>query len=381
MKRLGLIVNPVAGMGGKVGLKGTDGAEIPRIARSMGATQISPERGRRALKRISKINDTLEILTCSGMMGENIARDEGFKLKVVCEVEDVTTASDTKRCAGILRDEGVDLLIFVGGDGTARDICETVGDTITVLGVPSGVKMYSSCFGITPEAAGDLALLHLTREGPKTSLAEVLDVDEEMFRRGVLSTRLYCYLRVPHEASLTQHPKVATQLDSERAQQEAIAEQVIENIEPGHYYIIGPGTTTKEIMKKLGFESNPLGIDIVRVREDGRAELVGTDLNEESIYRIVSGIGKGEAGLIITPLGGQGFIFGRGNQQLSPRIIELIGREGISIVATQNKVASIAQNGMLIDTGSPETDKRLSGYYRVITGYRLFSILEAKTWH
>jgi len=381
MKKIGLIVNPIAGMGGAVGLKGTDGEEILRRARDLGAIPGSPEKARRALRRITSIKDSVEILTCSGMMGEDEARDESFSLKVVCETGKFTTSSDTKNCAKIMLDEGVDLLIFVGGDGTARDICEIVGERITVLGVPAGVKMYSSCFGITPEASGDLALFYLSGERRDTSLAEVLDVDETMFRKGILSTRLYCYLKIPSGGHLVQNAKASSRPESEKAQREAIAEQVIESLEAGHYYIVGPGTTTKEILKRLGFETNVLGVDILHKRKDGKIELIGSDLNEESIQNVIAKEESGAVHLIVTPLGGQGFILGRGNQQLSSRILEMVGKEGIIIVATESKITSIPHNSLLIDSGNPETDRKLSGYYRIITGYHLFSILEAKSWH
>ncbi|MGC8644656.1 MAG: ATP-NAD kinase family protein [Thermoplasmata archaeon] len=378
MKRLGLIVNPVAGMGGPIGLKGTDGPDVLESAMKMGAKQSSPEKALRALNRLREIAGEMEIVTCSSDMGQKISAEAGLNYKVLCTVPDVTSRSDTIRCAKNMREAGVDLLLFVGGDGTARDICEAVGESVTVLGVPAGVKMYSSCFAITPEAAGDLARLYLKSRVSETHLAEVLDVDEEMFRKGTLSTRLYCYLRVPYERSYLQGSKVPTRGEGEVAQQEAIAEQVVDSLQEGHCYIVGPGTTAKSIVRMLGIESNVLGIDMI-CKDGGKVKCVGKDMNEQAILDAISKLGRERIHLIITPLGGQGFILGRGNQQLSPRVMENIRRENIMIVATPEKIRTLSSKHLLIDTGSLQLDRSLEGYYRVITGYRMFFLLRAKS--
>ncbi|MEM0127996.1 MAG: ATP-NAD kinase family protein [Thermoplasmatales archaeon] len=380
MKRVGFIVNPIAGMGGRVGLKGTDSPQMVVEAMKMGAIMTAPEKGYRALTRLKKVNEPLEVLTCPGKMGEETVRNAGFNYEIVCKVSEITTGSDSIYCSREILRKGADLLIFVGGDGTARNICESVGDKIVALGVPAGVKMYSSCFAVTPEAAGDLALMYLSNEKLETIRAEVLDVDEELFRKGSLSAKLYCYLKIPYESSHIQGSKTPTEGDSEKVQQEAIANQVIEDLQKGHYYIVGPGTTAKEVLKQLAIESNLLGVDIIFVKEDGGIELVGTDMNEELIKNSISGVGSGKLHLIITPLGGQGFLLGRGNQQISPRIIEKIGKEGIIVVATYHKIMTLSTKYLLVDTGSPETDKKLEGYYKAITGYHTFYLIKAKSW-
>jgi len=375
MKRIGLIVNPIAGMGGSVGLKGTDGGDILEKALNMGAIPLSSEKCLRALNRLKNMAGDVEVLTCSGGMGERIVEKAGLNGRVVCDVPAVTSRSDTIRCAAKMKDE-VSLLMFVGGDGTARDICQAVGESIVVIGVPAGVKMYSACFAINPEAAGDLAAMYLNSTISETSMAEVLDVDEEMFRRGILSTKLYCYLKVPSENTYIQNSKIPTPLD-EASSQEVIAEQVVEMMQEGHCYIIGPGTTPKSIMKKFGLESNVLGVDVVCMKEGAKVECIGCDLNEKDILKSISHLDRDKVHLVVTPLGGQGFIFGRGNQQLSPDVLEKLKKENIVIVATPEKIRSLKSKQLFIDTGSSEIDRELEGYYRIVTGYHMFYLMKA----
>ena len=59
MLTLGLIINPLAGIGGSVGLKGSDGAEIVKEAFSRGATCKSSERTRLALNVLTAIKDQI----------------------------------------------------------------------------------------------------------------------------------------------------------------------------------------------------------------------------------------------------------------------------------------------------------------------------------
>ncbi|MEM0073923.1 MAG: ATP-NAD kinase family protein [Thermoplasmatales archaeon] len=380
MKKVGFIVNPVAGLGGRVGLKGTDTPQIVEEAIKMGATVTSPEKGYRALEKLKGIGQSLELLTCSGDMGENTVKKLGFNFRIAYEAPENTTRNDTVNCARKILNEGADILIFAGGDGTARDICEAVGDKIVVLGVPAGVKMYSSCFAVTPEAAGELALTFLSGQDFDIIDAEVLDVDEELFRKGILSTKLYCYLKTPYEKLRLQGAKVASNEESEKVYQEAIASYLVENLQKGHYYIIGPGTTAKYVLKMLGIESNVLGVDVIFVKETGAVEVVGTDMNEVGILKLISNVDSKKLHLIVTPLGGQGFLLGRGNQQISPAIIDKVGKEGITVIATWNKIRSFDSNCLLLDTGSPDTDRKLEGYYKVVTGYHTFYMLRARSF-
>ncbi|MGD2126986.1 MAG: ATP-NAD kinase family protein, partial [Desulfobacteraceae bacterium] len=327
-KRVGLIVNPVAGMGGRVGLKGSDGEEILRRARELGATPTAPDRAVETLTGLVSIIDQIELITYPVEMGEEEARQVGFEPHVTGEIEPGrTTAEDTRRAARDMADQGLDLLMFAGGDGTARDIYEALGLGAPVVGIPAGVKIHSGVFAINPSQAATLALMFLRGRVKAVRECEVMDIDEEAFRQGRISARLYGYLKVPLERRLTQGAKAASARgEHEDLAMEAIAEQIVEAMEPDWLYIIGSGTTPRAVMKRLGLENTLLGIDAVQ-----NGKLLAVDLNEAQLLRLIN---ERKAKIIVTPIGGQGYIFGRGNQQLSPEVIKKVGVENIIVVAT-----------------------------------------------
>jgi len=361
---LGLIVNPIAGMGGKVGLKGTDGEQTVQKAKTLGATQTSPARAVEALQRLIPLKGEFELLTYPFDMGEEEAGQCGIQSHVIGTIQQgATSSADTKAAARGMLTLHASLVLFVGGDGTARDICESVGQAVPALGVPAGVKIHSGVFGVNPRAAGELAARFLRGE-TKLQDADVMDVDEEAFRAGRLSAKLYGYLRVPYEEELVQSTKggSSTLLD-EKTNQQIIADYVVELMEDDYYYILGPGTSVKAIADRLQTTKSLLGVDIVHKRKT-----VATDVNEEQLMNLVSGK---KAKIIVSPIGRQGFIFGRGNQQISPKIIREVGVENIWIIATKNKLWSIpVGKALLVDTGDDEINKALSGYRRIITGYQ-----------
>ena len=359
LKKLGFIVNPIAGMGGRVGLKGTDGEEILQLAIKLGAKPIAPERARQMLRELKRLKVKFTLVTYPKEMGECEARDCGFDPVVIGNIGDKTSSEDTKRAAREMLELGVDLIVFCGGDGTARDVCEAVDLKVPVLGVPTGVKMHSAVFALNPRVAARVVADFL---GGRLSVreAEVMDVDEEAFRAGRLSAKLYGYLLVPYEPNYVQSAKSPSpQTDDERENQLAIARYFVERMEDDVVYILGPGTTVKAIADVLGLPKTLLGVDILLGRR-----LVAVDVNEEGILREI----EGRRGVIVvTPIGSQGFIFGRGNQQISPEVIRRVGRENIVVIATHYKLSTIPC--LRVDTGDPELDELLRGYMRVITDY------------
>jgi len=361
-RKLGLIVNPIAGMGGRVGLKGSDGYKILRRARQLGAEPESPGRAATALKRISRIKDSIELITYPYEMGEDEAKECGFSPTVLGSVtKGNTTSGDTENAAQEMLKLGVALLLFAGGDGTARDIYRVIGSKIPVLGIPAGVKIHSAVYASTPQNAGDLAAMYLGGEssGIRLREAEVMDIDEQAFRENRLSAKLYGYLKVPYERRLVQSAKAGS-VSGEETAMDAISCDVINNMKDDYLYIIGAGTTTRGIMEKLGLKNTLLGIDAVY-----KGNLVGSDLNEAQLLKLIEGK---KAKIVVTVIGGQGFIFGRGNQQISAQVIKKVGRENIIVVATKNKILSLGGNPLLVDTGDDEVNKMLTGYSKVVTG-------------
>ncbi len=362
MKKLGLIVNPIAGMGGRVGLKGTDGPEILKKAIKLGAEPVAQARTIVALDVITSIKEAITLVTCPHKMGEEAAIHCGFQPEIVDGISSSSTdARDTMKAAKDMLEMGVAMLLFAGGDGTARDVYKATGDSLVALGIPTGVKTQSAVFARNPSAAGELCALYLLGKAKKVHEAEVMDINEEDFREGKLSARLYGYLKIPYRSRYVQRVKSGSSPDEKYAQ-EAIAAAVIENMSDAHLYIVGPGTTTRTIMEKLDLDYSLLGIDIVHNRK-----LVGKDLSEAEILKEIAGK---KCELIITPIGGQGYLLGRGNQQLSPEVLTRVGKDNIIIVATQNKIHSLNGRPLLIDTGDEKTDQLLSGYSKVIIGYR-----------
>jgi len=360
--KLGIIINPIAGMGGRVGLKGTDGKEILTKAVSLGAKPFAPCRTQEALRQLLFFSEQLEILTCPEPMGEAIVKNTGFKPIILpLSLGQNSSAQDTVRAARLMKDNEVDLLLFTGGDGTARDIYQAVGNTQLVLGIPAGVKLHSAVYAPNPVKAGELAKLFLEGKIRETREVEVMDINEEDYRQGRLHARLYGYLKIPYRKNFIQNKKTGSSY-SEKYSQEAIAAEITENMSDEYYYIIGPGTTTRSIMDKLGLPSTLLGVDLVF-----RKKLIAGDLNESDLLEKTRGK---KIKIVITPIGGQGFIFGRGNQQISPDIITMAGIENILVAATKTKLHSFSGRPLLVDTGYSKSDSLFQGYIKVITGYR-----------
>jgi predicted polyphosphate/ATP-dependent NAD kinase len=365
MKRIGLIVNPIAGMGGRVGLKGSDGKETLELARKLGAVPECPGKALTALKQIkNNFNGDVRIITYPAFMGEHEALDAGFQPQVIGEINaGETAAEDTIQAAKDLRDAGVDLIFFAGGDGTARNIFDALGEEkIAVLGIPGGCKIHSAVYAINPKTAGDLVVQYLEGKVKDLKVAEVMDIDEEAFRKNIVTAKLYGYLYVPNEKRMVQNMKSGRGY-SEEAALDQLSRYFADSMDPDTLYIVGTGSTTKKILDKLGEDGTLLGVDLVH-----RRKIVAKDVNEKGILDFLA-TSNGKVKMIVTVIGGQGYIFGRGNQQLSPDVIRRVGLDNIIIAASKPKMFSLFGKSLLVDTGDEALNEELTGYRRVYVGY------------
>ncbi|MHA1862280.1 MAG: ATP-NAD kinase family protein, partial [Candidatus Thorarchaeota archaeon] len=322
----------------------------------------SPMKAIRALEKIKSHESWIDVITYPSEMGEAEALEAGLSPIVIGSITSgATSAKDTMNASKEMSKFGVDLILFAGGDGTARDIYDTMDKNIPILGIPSGVKIQSSVFSVNPERAGELAVIYLQGEALLKN-GEIIDIDEDAFRFDMISSRLYGYAQVPYKNQYVQASKSGTpSVPNERANQRAIADYLVENMDDG-IYLLGPGTSVKAIADALGIQKTLLGVDVIQEKQ-----IIHMDVNESQILDILKDT---KAKIVVTPIGGQGFIFGRGNQQFSSDIIKKVGKDNIIVVATPNKLVSIGIGEPLrLDTGDSETNELLSGYIRVITGY------------
>lgn len=360
MFRLGLIINPLAGVGGSVALKGSDGEETARKALEMGA---EPKANLRALQALEPLRDLdLKMITYPGEMGENAAREAGFEPAVIGSIDaGQTRAEDTEAAARLMVEEGIDLILFAGGDGTARNICHAIGDSVPVLGIPAGVKIHSGVYAVTPKAAGEIVAMLVRGELVTLGDQEVRDIDEVAFREGRVRAKYYGELLVPEEGRFLQHTKEGGR-EVEELVLDDIAADFAERMDDDVRYIIGSGSTVQAIMDSLGLDNTLLGVDLI---ENG--ELIGQDLTAQQLLEMTSGH---ETKLVITVIGGQGHIIGRGNQQLSAELLRRLGRENIIVVATKSKMKELDGRPLIVDSGDAELNHQLAGLIPVTTGYR-----------
>lgn len=379
---LALVVNPVAGLGGPAGLKGSDGRAVQRDARARGARARAGDRAVAALRTLAVSAPGAVVLTAAGAMGEDAVRTAGLTPRVVWAPRSgVTTGADTTAAVRAVLAAGAELVLFAGGDGTARDVCgalpasepgagaDAAPATTAALGIPAGVKMYSSCFAISPSAAGAIAAHWIGGRPLQLVEREVLDVDEEQLRHARVEPRLFGTVRIPDEPGRTQARKSPSPQSQETAARRA-AHGVVSAMRPGVHYLLGPGSTVGRVASELGVPNTALGVDVVR---DGR--LVLADASEAELIRLLRGLPPGAAAkAVVTVIGGQGFLLGRGNQQLSARVIDALGEDPLIVVATEQKLIELNGRPLIVDTGDPGIDARLQGHVRVITGASASSI-------
>lgn len=370
---MGLIVNPIAGMGGKVGLKGTD--NILKEALARGAEPLSPSRATEFLKKLhtNKADTPIEALTCPGIMGEDEAEQTGWPVEILpMKLAEETSADDTKTAVKLLTAAKVDLIVFVGGDGTAKDILDALNgsDETPVLGVPSGVKMYSGIFAINPSDAVEVVLAYAQKRA-ETAEFEIMDVDEYAIRNDVFSVKLHGYLKAPLLPAHVQGSKqISPATDDEKDNQTAIARFITEEIPKSATLILGPGTTVKRLAELLGVKKTVLGVDIYAKGE------VTLDVNEKMILKKVKDWQN--TWIIISPIGHQGILLGRGNQQISPKILRHVSKKRIVVAATKNKLRNIDGGLLRVDTGDAELDAMLWGYTRVVTDYKEWRLMPVR---
>ena len=379
---IGLIVNPVAGIGGPAGLAGSDGVAVQREAMRRGGRARAGDRAVEALRVLAAARPATEVLTAAGPLGEDAVRSAGLMPRVVYTPPSLpkgtlsspsglegdndvplgagfgTTGDDTARAAAALHAAGASLVLFAGGDGTARDVARGLPSGAPMLGIPAGVKMYSGCFAVGPAAAGALAADWLDH-GLPTAEAEVLDLDEELLRAGRPAPLLFALVPVPVTGGRTQARKAPTPASARDAVRRAAA-GAADRLRAGTRYLLGPGGTTLELGRLLGLDTSPLGVDVI---QDGK--LLARDVTEQQAYDAVAGH---DAQAIVTVIGGQGFLLGRGNQQLSARVISELGDHPLLVVATEQKLIDLAGRPLLVDTGDTALDRRLAGHVTVVTG-------------
>ena len=367
---IGLIVNPLAGLGGSVALKGSDGVAAEALARGA-----APKAGMRCMQALEQLTGLDVCIYCwQGNMGSQWVEAVGLPCQMIGQAQhQPTTSQDTLAAARQLLAQQVDVIMFAGGDGTARDIHQAIQalqtnvPTIPVVGVPAGVKIHSGVYAISPKAAGQV--IRQLVQGDLVSLRsnEVRDIDEAAFRAGTVKSKYFGELLVPEEHQYMQATKTSTGKEDIHLVLDDIADGIIEQMQDDTRYIMGSGSTVAAVMEALGIDNTLLGVDVI---ENG--QLLAQDVTAQQLQNLCEeSKAKNESiKLLITPIGGQGHLFGRGNQQLSPAVISLLGLENIMLIATKTKLNALQQRPFLVDTGDPALDDRLVGVIPVICGYK-----------
>ncbi|MDP3814254.1 ATP-NAD kinase family protein [Pseudomonas sp.] len=357
---LGLIINPLAGLGGPAGLKGSDG--VAEQALALGSVPRAAQRTRTALECLLPLRERLEFVTFAGPMGADLLAEMGFAHRLVgAPQEGPSSAADTRQAVESLQEAGVAVILFAGGDGTARDICAAVREGQLVLGIPAGVKIQSGVYAISPRAAGELTARLIEGGLVRLSSGEVRDIDENALREGKVTARWYGELCVPQEGGYMQQVKQGG-VESEELVLGDLADWLQDSWEADVRYVFGPGSTLHGLAQNLGLQTTLLGVDVI---ENG--QLLATDVTEAQLFELVNGH---PARLLVTAIGGQGHIIGRGNQQISPRVLRAIGLEHLRVVATKRKLGTLQGRPLLVDSGDVQLDDGFPDVVRVWAGYK-----------
>ena len=362
--RLGVVVNPFAGIGGALALKGSDGADVREKALAMGAEKKANEKMAKALSIVEALSEQFTIVTAAGEMGEDVCASLGLPFEVVYKsASQQTEGEDTERAVQAFLNCNLDVILFAGGDGTARNVCKVVGEKVPVLGVPAGCKIHSGVYCVTPSAAGQVISQMIKGEIVSVMEGEVRDIDENAFRTGKVIAKHYGEMRVPAELTYVQAVKMGGKED-EALVLDDIAATISELMDdnPDTYFVMGSGSTVGAVMEFLGLENTLLGVDVVLDKT-----LVASDVTASELLSLTQGK---PTQVVLTVIGGQGHILGRGNQQLSPDFIRAIGKQNMRVVATKQKLQSLGNKPLRLDSGDAELDASLQGAFTIITGYK-----------
>lgn len=358
--RIGLIINPLAGVGGPAGFKGSDGMAVQ--AQALGIEAKAGQRTQIALEQLLPVKDRLQFVCLPGAMGADLLAQMGFTHQVLGSLEaPVSSAEDTRAAVQLLQQHGVALILFAGGDGTARDICATVHEGQPVLGIPAGVKIQSGVYAVSPKAAGELCRRLVEGGLVRLASAEVRDIDESALREGRVTARWYGELTVPQEGGFVQQVKQGG-VESEELVLAELADWLQESWQADVRYIFGPGSTMHGLAQNLGLDTTLLGVDVI---ENG--QVIARDVNEAQLFALVN---EHPAMLLVTAIGGQGHIIGRGNQQISPRVLRAVGFEQLRVLATKRKLATLEGRPLLVDSGDVQLDAAFPDAVRVWAGFR-----------
>ncbi|MEP0356743.1 ATP-NAD kinase family protein [Paraglaciecola sp.] len=361
--KLGLLINPFAGIGGAVALKGSDGKDVRDKALALGAEKKAMYKTSLALECLLPLKDKVTLYVAGGEMGEQVVKQMGFQYIVVYEPKQAQTeGQDTEAAAAVLVANKVDLILFAGGDGTARNLCAVIGNRVPVLGVPAGCKIHSAVYAVTPQAAGRVLKQVVAGDLVSVSDSEVMDIDEELFRKGRVNARQYGEMLVPTELRYIQAVKMGGK-ESDELVLADIGAHLIEVMDdhPEHLFVMGSGSTVNAIMEELNLDNTLLGVDLVQ-----NQKLLAKDLTAQQLLSLTA---NKPCKLVITLIGGQGHIIGRGNQQLSADFLQALGKENIILVASKSKLNNLSGRPLIVDSGEPSLDEQLAGLIPIVTGY------------
>jgi predicted polyphosphate/ATP-dependent NAD kinase len=357
---IGLIINPLAGVGGPAGFKGSDG--MAEAALAAGVEPRAAERTRAALEVLAPLRERLMFRTFAGGMGADLLAQMGFAHEVLGDCPNgVSDAGDTRRAVERLQDAGVALILFAGGDGTARDVAHAVREGQPVLGIPAGVKIQSGVYAISPRAAGELTRRLVEGGLVRLASGEVRDLDEVALREGRLASRWFGELTVPEEGGYLQQVKQGG-VESEELVLSDLAAWLEADWLPDVRYVFGPGSTLHGLAQNLGLETTLLGVDVIEA-----GQVIARDVSEAELFEWVNGH---PAQILVTAIGGQGHILGRGNQQISPRVLRAVGLEHLRVVATKRKLGTLDGRPLLVDSGDALLDDAFPDVVRVWAGYK-----------